>query len=503
MDGDDGVVAPVVRLAGALLPRAATELASFLRSPQFKVYLDETCVRPHDWKALWKEPPINENADPKHAAQDRQWWWMKYGAAGFIPRMLSYTSAVTSDWRVADAAVVVHFAHHATGMPTITMRQCLERLRRESVSFRETGGARHFFVLTGDNGPCCIDGRYKNVDFLNHHVIGNHGQTGVDHQLERWGVAPPIPCFDPRKDISIPTPSVHFPAVPRAVVQPPAEASAPAKRPLLLLHAGEHKYSACRRKLLALFEHSSDPEVRVARALPRNESAALMLRARFCPICSGFSPWTQRLPEAMNAGCVPIVVEERWRLPFEGVLDYSAFSGSLPLARLSELPQYARSLNHPRLYGHVLAAREAMRYELGAAASATGHGMLPLLLFEMWRRLNQPIPIVFGDSGFVRVVRSSLNENAPGGSRDAVMGRPTKYFDDTLLQLNESHAFLNETRFRCWTHGYTCECARADLHAMNRKMKWPPKPDRLAGTVVRAAQARWLEEHAPWAVAPG
>ena len=484
-------------LTGVVQPQTAIALKSFFRTgaPTFRIFLDVTCTLPEDWKQLWAAPPIDPRADPTRAKQDLAWWWMKYGAAGFVPHMLSVSPFVTKDWQSANASLVVFFAQHSTGMPSITQQQCLDRLRLGSEAFRATGGARHFFILTGDNGPCCIDGRYKDVDFLGFRIIGNHGQYGIEHQLDRWGIAPPIPCFDSRKDISIPAPAVHYPALPRAAVQPRAFGRGE-ERPLLIFHAGVNKYSACRRRLLELFEHHSATDVRVARALPRNETAMLMLRARFCPVCSGFAPWTGRLPEVMQAGCVPIIIEERWKLPFGELLDYASFSASLPLDRLDSLVSYARTLDYGRLQRGVLKARRAMRYDLSEVP--TGGDMLPLLVFEMWRRLQLPVP----DSSYIRQANSKRTENAPGSSHASIMGAPTRFFADSMLVLNQSHAFLNQTRYRCWTHGYTCECARADLHAMNRRMRWPPYPDRLGGEAVRAMQAAWLREHVPWAVAP-
>lgn len=35
-----------------------------------------------------------------------------------------------------------------------------------------TNGSRHFFIFTDSRGPCCLDGKYKDVGFLKHHIIG-------------------------------------------------------------------------------------------------------------------------------------------------------------------------------------------------------------------------------------------------------------------------------------------------------------------------------------------
>ena len=289
-------------LAGVLSRETHTALKRFFHgyAKTFRVALDDTCLRPADWRLQWTSPPTKKTASSDRVARDKKWWGEKYGAQGLIPHMIEASSFATNDWRTADAILVVHFAHHETGLPGITQQQCLQRLRHQSAAFRETEGRRHFFIFTGDNGPCCVCGRYKDVDFLRYHVIGNHGQYGTEHQIPRWGVAPPIPCFDPRKDISIPTPSVHHPLLPFATPLPRAAAAGGMPRPLLLLAVGLNRYSVCRMRLLQLFEHSTDEQVVVRRHLPTNETAALMLNARFCPICSGFSPWTQRLPEALH-----------------------------------------------------------------------------------------------------------------------------------------------------------------------------------------------------------
>ena len=67
----------------------------------------------------------------------RQWgltgeknWATKYGAAGFIPRMLAQSPFETSNWREANASVVVLFARQFAGGPAIVQQQCLQRLRQ-------------------------------------------------------------------------------------------------------------------------------------------------------------------------------------------------------------------------------------------------------------------------------------------------------------------------------------------------------------------------------------
>ena len=85
----------------------------------------------------------------------------------------------------------------------------------------------------------------------------------------------------------------------------------------------------------------------------------------------------------MLYGCVPIIVQEQWRLPFDGLLNYSAFSISVSMGQLGNLKEIARAADWQVLSYGLKRARSAFLYQLDGYAS--GRGMLPLLLFEMWR----------------------------------------------------------------------------------------------------------------------
>ena len=132
-------------------PGAWREFAAFFRSgraARFKVYLDDACALPADWRADWDAPT--------------QWgslgngnWATKYAAAGFIPHMIDQSPFVTKDWWEADASVVVVFPRHFAGGPTILQQQCLLRLQSRSPAFRATNGSRPFFIFVDSRGPCC------------------------------------------------------------------------------------------------------------------------------------------------------------------------------------------------------------------------------------------------------------------------------------------------------------------------------------------------------------
>ena len=358
-----------LRSAASLLTEASHAAAHALFNPHssvpFRIFLDDACSMPSDWRANHSE----ETSDFKYSA-DRQ-----------IPIMLDSSPFVTDDWRRADASVVVLFARRFGG-PAVAAERCRRRLARHSEAWRATEGARHFFILTGDRGPCCNDGTALLPQFLRHHVVGHHGEQEGHHW--RYGVdMPDVGCFYGHKDISIPTPNQR---------QPPAElaTTAGAPRNLLLFFSGAGRFSIDRhifrgvregrRMLLATFYKRGESDILVVPSMPRDEYRAAVQRARFCPIMGGFAPWTPRLVELIFAGCVPVIFSS-WLLPFSRVIDWSKCS--VRVASLADVPRLRDILeaqDYTKLAAGVAAARHALWYHVG---QYTGDGALPFFLLEM------------------------------------------------------------------------------------------------------------------------
>lgn len=67
--------------------------------------------------------------------------------------------------------------------------------------------------------------------------------------------------------------------------------------------------------------------------------------AKFCFVPRGKSGWSLRLFEVMFAGCVPVMLSDRWELPFEDFLDVTRFVIKWPSTKIGiELLDYLRSL---------------------------------------------------------------------------------------------------------------------------------------------------------------
>ena len=176
------------------------------------------------------------------------------------------------------------------------------------------------------------------------------------------GKGPRIRCFDPRKDVNIPTPNIHFPRTPYApsLTAPPPAAAAP-PRSLLLFYAGWNY--GVRMELVGIYK--DDSEVLVRQSVPPTEYVSRILTAKFCPVCGGFSQWTPRLAEALYYECarhsLPMMLP-----PWSGLLDWSTFSVRMEPTRanLLGLKAHLKTLDHAKLLAGVRAAKHALTYRL-------------------------------------------------------------------------------------------------------------------------------------------
>ena len=100
---------------------------------RFRVYLDETCA-PSNWRSATL---ANRSIWPLH----------KYGAEIALPHMLIESSYATSDWRKANASVVVLFVSGPQGGGAIiAMQACHRALQQRSPAWRATNGRKHFLL---------------------------------------------------------------------------------------------------------------------------------------------------------------------------------------------------------------------------------------------------------------------------------------------------------------------------------------------------------------------
>ena len=373
-----------------------------LFADSFRVYLDATCavasgVRPPNggsWLDAWLSAGESYTAD----------WWQKYSAEALLPQMLAQSPYVTADWRVANASLVLLPAWMQGGA-VLAPERCRRLLEQHSEAFQATLGARHFFVLTEDRGPCCHQGDLAQVAFVRHHVLGVHGEVTGHHwrhplkwRMARHNAGPDLPCFDAIKDVSIPPPLITQ-RPPRArkgfATKWPLHGAA-AGRELLAFYVGaglsQTGLREGRRSLHELYGNDTDPMILVRRRASRQQVEQGMARSKFCLIMGGYAPWTPRLIQAVEAGCVPVLCSS-WLPPFSRVLDWS--QASLRLERLEDLSRL-RAILEAADYAS-LAAGVRLLGSSGALTypyltGYTGRGVLPFIVLEMALALHAVSP---------------------------------------------------------------------------------------------------------------
>ena len=379
--------APVMRPAALA---AALDLFGTARTagrPALRVYIDTACGMPDDWSSWWQ---VYLNASRRSSKSRAVRAEAKYVADAYVLHMLAASPFVVQDWRTADASVVALLPRRYGGAG-IAAERCRRKLTRESEAWRATGGARHFFVLTSDRGPCCNSGSLISVAFAKHHVIGHHGEA----EGHRWRHedGPDAPCFHGYKDISIPTPNFVRMWRPRR--------GRAAARHLLVYYAGSGQFYLPKRQKgrnekptpgiregrRIMHEvwgnRSQNPDIRVSSLAASATYWSFLERAKFCPVMGGFAPWSPRLTEAVFAGCVPVIFSSMLP-PFSRLLDWSLFSVRVPsLHDIRHLREILARQDHAKLSANLDAASHALWYGLeGEHASAEG-GMLLFLLMEM------------------------------------------------------------------------------------------------------------------------
>ncbi|CAE7896464.1 unnamed protein product [Symbiodinium sp. KB8] len=67
--------------------------------------------------------------------------------------------------------------------------------------------------------------------------------------------------------------------------------------------------------------------------------------SRFCFVPRGKSGWSLRFFEVLFAGCIPVMISDKWELPFEDFLDVTRFVIKWPSTQIGpQLLSYLRSL---------------------------------------------------------------------------------------------------------------------------------------------------------------
>ncbi|GFP84901.1 probable glycosyltransferase at3g07620 [Phtheirospermum japonicum] len=177
-------------------------------------------------------------------------------------------------------------------------------------------GADHFMLSCHDWGP--------RATWYVHHLYFTSMRVLCNANTSEF--------FNPRKDVS-------FPEINLRVGNITGLTSGSPNRTFLAFFAGQSHGHI--RSLLFQHWENKDDNIKVFKKMPENNSSLsykeMMERSKFCLCPSGYEVASPRVPEAIYAECVPVLISEDYVLPFSDVLDWDKFSVRVSVRELPEL----------------------------------------------------------------------------------------------------------------------------------------------------------------------
>eukprot|EP00049_Salpingoeca_infusionum_P022427 m.6661 g.6661 ORF g.6661 m.6661 type:complete len:455 (+) comp5180_c0_seq2:136-1500(+) len=239
---------------------------------------------------------------------------------------------------------------------------------------------RHIVTLTGDHGPCQL---------FREHAGGNafyaHRETPWLHSHLRDMVVLQHEgslangCYHAEKDVVIPTPviSTTTPSL-------SCEGAISNNRDHLVFLGGRSS-SKIRQRIAKLFQ--DDPDV-YSPTTRLNHSAYMceMASATFCLAPRGQASWSPRLEESIHAGCIPVIISDDYAPPFSFLVDYTAFSVTVPQVELANLKTILLNISQSKVNEMLQAVRQVrplFRYTRFEKPHE-GDDALDAIMFQLW-----------------------------------------------------------------------------------------------------------------------
>ena len=248
---------------------------------------------------------------------------------------------------------------------------------------------RLLITLVGDHGPCIQSnekaGQLKKRAWTSD-AVGPLGM--LMNEGSRQGG-----CYNPAKDLTVPTSAIVLGRPRRACADPSARAAGQPPRPNLAFFSGK-KDSEVRRELYKQLQGS--PGLLFPDSLGEAAYSCALQASVFCIAARGNAAWSPRLDEAIHAGCIPVLLADNYDPPFSHVLDYTRFSVSIPEDEVERLPEILRAVPAARvraMQGIIRRLRPVFRYSSALHNHTYGEDAIPLIAFELWLKSKGKWPV--------------------------------------------------------------------------------------------------------------
>ncbi|XP_009783538.1 putative glycosyltransferase At5g25310 [Nicotiana tabacum] len=256
---------------------------------------------------------------------------------------------------------------------SVFLRDYVNMLAAKYPFWNRTRGSNHFLVACHDWGPYIL----KDHDELSRNTIKALCNADISEGI-----------FVAGKDVSLPETTIRNPRRPLRNLG----GKRVSQRPILAFFAG-NMHGPVRPKLLKYWR-DKDESIKIYGPLPHRVSKVMsysehMKSSKFCLCPMGYEVSSPRIVEAIYYECVPVIIADNFALPFNEVLNWSAFSvvvAEKDIPRLKEillsipLRRYQAMQNNVKmLQKHFLWNSTPTRYDL-----------FHMILHSIWfSRLNQ------------------------------------------------------------------------------------------------------------------
>jgi len=243
--------------------------------------------------------------------------------------------------------------------------------------WNRTNGRDHIFTFAFDEGACFAPRAIRNAILLtrwgqtnSHWPVGRSFTSYIADQWDyealvnkRTGLIGTVPCFDPKKDLVIPTwkPPLRIAAT---NFDPEAREAAKQLREKLFFFGGDlssqedipesgphhgPEYSRGIRQAVAdVWRNNQD---RLVTVLGHSEDKVYNLNMathKFCGALPG-DGWSGNFESAVFAGCIPVIINDGVLMPFENILNFSHFSVRVAEADVPNLVDILEAIDATRV----------------------------------------------------------------------------------------------------------------------------------------------------------
>ncbi|URD74950.1 exostosin family [Musa troglodytarum] len=262
---------------------------------------------------------------------------------------------------------------HSLQPISLFLRDYVNSISAKYPFWNRTRGADHFLVACHDWAPYTTK---------LHNELREHTIKAVCNADASEGI------FVPGRDVSLPETHIRTPKSPDSDVggRPASE------RSILAFFAGQMHGRV--RPILVGQWGGRDEDMRIYEALPAGIARKMsyvehMRSSKYCVCPMGYEVNSPRIVEAIHYECVPVIIADNFVLPFQEVLDWSAFSvvvAEKDIPRLKEIllgigeERYmTMQMNVKRLQKHFVWHGRPRKYDL-----------FHMILHSIWfNRLNQ------------------------------------------------------------------------------------------------------------------